>query len=205
MPSIEQIVNQILGQFRMIRSAPIPYISALVVCIFAAWYVADLRYDTVVENQRSEISSLKTQLAEYRGLGGAPSDLRKRIAALEKRISGRSLTGEARKRFIAALKKADTIKLKVSIIVTCEECADFGNQLKAAIEEAGWNTIFVSGLGYTPLKGLKLSWSKKATRKPGTTALGDALAAAGLQYETIRNPTFNQPALFVGRRIPKPQ
>jgi hypothetical protein len=205
MAPVQDFINQVIGQVRMVWSVLVPFLSAVAVCGLLIWGAMDWRYSGIIANRDSEVSSLKTQLAQYQRLGGAPDDVRKRIDKLEERILGRFLTDEAKAKFVTVLKRADAIKSTITIIITCEECLDFGEQIKAAANDAGWSAELVMLIGYAPLRGLKLSWTPIGPRKPVTIAFGDALAAAGLQFETINDPTFNQPALFVGRRFTRPK
>jgi hypothetical protein len=89
MRSVEEIVNHILGQLRMVRDEPVPFFVAVLGAAIAIWLAMGWRYGGVIDNQNSEIASLQEQLNSYKSVFGnaAPEQILKRIADLQNKIS----------------------------------------------------------------------------------------------------------------------
>jgi len=201
--SLQDFINLLREQRDVIARAWPSLLAIIAVAAVGIWIALDWRYSGIVANRDSEISALKTELSLFEPIQGQSSDIAKRVEAIEERLRGRFLSADAKAKFIAALKRADRVKSPITLVITCDECLDYGEQIQAAIKEAGWQADLAWLNGFAALRGLKLSWTASGHRKPVTIAFGDALGAAGIQYETVNSNLFNQPALWIGKRSTK--
>jgi hypothetical protein len=88
-PILERLLNHLMQNGRVLREAPLVFVTALVAALVIAfglsYWIVDLRYQGVLDQKTSTIEGLKTQVSE----------LQDRIKGLEQQLVSRQETGRS--------------------------------------------------------------------------------------------------------------
>jgi len=93
---MESIIKYVVGEMRVIATAPATFAIALLVLTAAAWWLMDWKYssviaqrDGIIANKESEIVLYKGQRDDYKDKlsGATPDQAKARIDSLEARLA----------------------------------------------------------------------------------------------------------------------
>ena len=79
MNRIEEAISHVKKEWETLKSAPLTFLSTLVVAFGAAWFIFNLIHSSQVNTQKSRIDWLESQLTEYRNKlqGASPIEVAK--------------------------------------------------------------------------------------------------------------------------------
>ena len=184
----------------MIRSLQLLFAASILATAAATWLGVDGLYRTRMSSRDSEIRQLIAQRDEYRG---KPDDCsleqaKARIAALEAELLAvrrehepRHLTDDQRRALVASLKLPPGKKYLTSIGIdpACEDCVDYAQEIKAAIESVeGWSVLGGGMIFSKDGFDVALIVTDPARMPPHGELLANALRAAALDFHIMKEP-----------------
>jgi len=192
MRPVEELVNHVLGQFRMLRDAPVPFIAAVIVAGVVIWLAMDWRYSGIIANRDSEISALKTQIEGYRNVfnGAEPEQVLKKITALQNQIASflppRRLTESDKKKLSDQLRPiASELKELIVYSDTSSESRRYATDFLAVLRELELKPTSVLTLTVEEnQEGLMVGLVDPKNPSPAATRFIEALKKADLKIHT---------------------
>jgi hypothetical protein len=147
---LELFQTHIIGQWRMIMNAPVPYVMTTIVVALAIWAAHVWAYGRRLEKKDDTIALLDREITDYkRKLDGAsPDQAKEKIESLERKVEQfsrflepRRLTRQQKTGLANMIRTAGPIQGRVRVVhdMSCTDCDKYAADLAEAIKSApGW-------------------------------------------------------------------
>ncbi len=211
--SMDDLIKYVLGEVRVIREAPLLFLTALLVLGALLIGVMRVWYGDQISSLHKRIQLRDDKLSEFQEKlkTSSPDEAKARLDALESALANlardvtpRRLTSEQAKRLANEVRLPPGVQYQIDIIndMACGDCQSYANALRAVFNDVGGWTVRgpgVIGPGQAPRSGLAVLALDLNKLRPAEALVAKALREAGLLPELSRAPVnpIDQPDVSI--------
>jgi hypothetical protein len=186
-------ITKLLEQRAVVAQAPIPFATVVLAAAVIIWVAVSWSYSSILASKNSQIELQDRQLADYRDKlkVGSPDEAARKIAALERQLP-RHLTTAQTNTIRGTIKQSPDNPWVLIIYYhrACHDCADYGRQLKEAMQiEPSWSIGLSDFMGGETegKNGLFIGTDDLNNPTQAARMLATTLTAANLPFSLIRS------------------
>lgn len=191
------IAQSIRDQAVTAWSAPVPFLAALALAIFAIYWFLNHTYKTRIEDLKSNLSLKDAQVQSYKDKldGASPDEAKARIDILEAKfaeigskveaLAPRNLNQSQVSQMVEILEPFGGNHVMIVKDAGSADSTQFSRQLIGAFRNAGWEVADGTAMGieHPPHSGIWLAAPPISQQSPAQKAVAKALTSIGLKFD----------------------